>query len=890
MPTCNVDTTSQDSTIAVCPREDDAFFATVVVPLVVHCPSRSAAPLPVRFGVPLPRGRLRGEHFAASLACGEQRIEAQATPLCRWSDASVRWLLVDALPSMPFEPGDRAALHVSPTNRPIAPGVKVHSASDAWTISTGVAEFVVDGRTFRPFRGVRLANRDIQIEEASRLDFVDAKRIARDLAVEHVAIESAGLVRTTLRLDGAVVGPDGLRWHARLSFFTGSGLVCLRFAVHNPHAARHPGGIWDLGDRGSRFFRELSLRLSCPPGEGRRVHWWIEPNAQDRTGERVSIYQGSSGGENWQSLNHVDRAGRVPCVVPGFVEDTARGQTSGSRAQPVVAIESERARVGVAMPWFWQQFPKAIDAGSDEIRFGIFPGRWSEQSLFELQGGERKTHTLWMHFDSQSPRETIPLDGVAAPVQIQAEPAWICDSGAIDGFVPEADDPDLRFRDYASQAICGPWSVFAGRETVDEYGWRNFGDVWANHEALYYRGPAPIASHYNNQFDYLNGALLAWLRGGDARWREVFEPLAEHVMDIDRYHTAADRAAYNGGLFWFTDHYLTAATSTHRTYSRANAPADGSPYGGGPGSEHNFATGLLHDYFLTGEHDARDAVLGLADWVIAMEDGRATVLGIVDGGPTGLASAHWGGDPKPPGRGAANSIQVLLDAWLLDRDARYLQKAEELIGRSIHPRDDLAAFDLLNAEKCWSYTMFLAALDRYLAVKAEAGQVDDRYAYAQASFVHYATWMLERERPYLDRRDELEFPTEAWAAQEFRKANVLRRAARHVDEPVAARMLERGNALAERAWKDLLAFDTQATARAMAVLLTEGLWDAFLRTTPRPAAPRYDGAVDFGAPQPFRSQRHRVKQRLTNVRGLVELGVAALTYPLRRAKSRFTTR
>ena len=55
--------------------------------------------------------------------------------------------------------------------------------------------------------------------------------------------------------------------------------------------------------------------------------------------------------------------------------------------------------------------------------------------------------------------------------------------------------------------------------------------------------------------------------------------LANHVVDIDIYHTTRDKAAYCGGLFWFTDHYLDAATSTHRTYSHENAPDDGSPYG-----------------------------------------------------------------------------------------------------------------------------------------------------------------------------------------------------------------------------------------------------------------------------------------------------------------------
>ena len=252
---------------------------------------------------------------------------------------------------------------------------------------------------------------------------------------------------------------------------------------------------------------------------------------------------------------------------------------------------------------------------------------------------------------------------------------------------------------------------------------------WADHEGVHYDGPAPVISHYNNQFDVVYGAILQLMRTGDFTWFDVADPLARHVIDIDVYHTQLDKPAYNGGLFWFTDHYLDAATSTHRTYSRANQP-EGGPYGGGPGSEHNFATGLLYYYYLTGSTEAAETVLGLADWVINMDDGGLDMLGILDDGPTGRASI-CGGD-QFPGRGAANSISVLLDAWQLSRDDRYMRAAEALIRRNIHPHDDLASLDLLNAEKRWSYTMFLASVVKYLSVNLEWKQTHKMFSLREA--------------------------------------------------------------------------------------------------------------------------------------------------------------
>src|SRR5207248_3079 len=163
---------------------------------------------------------------------------------------------------------------------------------------------------------------------------------------------------------------------------------------------------------------------------------------------------------------------------------------------------------------------------------------------------------------------------------------------------------------------------------------------------------------------------------------------------IDIYHTDFDKSAYNHGLFWHTYHYVDAGTSTHRSYPRGTA-------GGGPADEHNYTTGLMLHYFLTGDRQSRQAVLELAQWVIDMDDGRKTVFRWLDRGPTGLASATASPFYHGPGRGAGNSINALLDGFRLSGKPSYLSKMEELIRRCIHPADDVAARNLLDAERRW---------------------------------------------------------------------------------------------------------------------------------------------------------------------------------------------
>lgn len=847
--------------------------ASVLVPLTIEGvgPARMAQPLSL--GVPFPKGAVYKPEELKLFGEEEEPVPVQLQPLARWSDGSVQWLLTDFLANRADDASARYTLSTAaPADaRPSASPLRLIVAPDSYVVDTGAAVFHLDRGIFRPFTRVLVEGRNLLGAAASSCVLTDPKGSVRQPRIEHSRVEAPGPVRATIRLEGAWSGRVPLRFVARVSFYAGTGLVQLRLSVHNPRRARHRGGLWDLGDVGSLFFRDLSLALALPNAAPTRVHYAAEVGQplEPAAAAELEIYQDSSGGANWQSRNHANRHGRVPCSFRGYRLHDGGREKVGLRASPRVHVQTPVGRIAAAVPEFWQQFPKAIEVREQCLRLRFFPEQFAD--LFELQGGERKTHTAWLDFGRPDPSNAADLAWVHQPAVARVESSWYAAAGVLPQMALE-EESDCRLQNYLEECRT---NLQAGREAIDEFGWRNYGDVHADHENTLFRGTRPVISHYNNQFDLLNGLLLQYVRGGDRAWLDLAEPLARHVMDIDIYHTNRDRAGYNGGLFWFTDHYRDAATSTHRTYSRHNRPADGRPYGGGPGNEHNYTTGLLHHYYLTGDPAAREAVLELADWVINMDDGRNNLLGLVDDGPTGLASCTGDFCYHGPGRGSGNSIAALLDAWLLTQKHAYLEKAEELIQRSIHPADEVQALDLLNAGWQWSYTMFLTVLARYLDLKAEGGQLDFHYAYARASLLHYAEWMLAHERSYCVDR------TEVWAAQDFRKANVLRLAAGHADEPLRERLLRRGQELADRAWADLLRFESRATARAAAILLTEGVRDGFYRSRsdlPRSPAPAL--SPDFGAPVEFVPQRLRVRHQLKSGSGLCRAALRLLN-PLR---------
>ena len=219
----------------------------------------------------------------------------------------------------------------------------------------------------------------------------------------------------------------------------------------------------------------------------------------------------------------------------------------------------------------------------------------------------------------------------------------------------------------------------------------------------------PLVSHYNNQYDAVGAFALHYLRSGDRRWFSLMRNLANHVVDIDNYHTELDKSAYNGGLFWHTTHYVDAGTSSHRTYPNAQGVT-----GGGPSPDHSYSSGLLLVFFLTGNRLAYEAVIGLGDHMLATEDGSRTKFRFLDRKPTGNTSMSGSPYYHGPSRSPANAIEVLLNAFDISGSRKYMDLAEILIRRCIHPQDNINARNLLNIEERWFYTMFLRSVGVYL--------------------------------------------------------------------------------------------------------------------------------------------------------------------------------
>jgi hypothetical protein len=740
---------------------------------------------PIQLGVPIVRGRLQNtQRLRLTDRSSGHDLACQGYPLGRWPDGTIRWLRLNF--TINLDPNQQVNLWLdnaeSPQETPAAKMRRAHKSDNSLAVDTGII-------TIEPTPGQLnwsvahsgpnepATNHTIELTDAQ--DHSCTAHLDDDWVVA-----AQGSLCTTLSARGYWRRPEGsllARFECHLHLQAGSDTIQVETRLHNPKRARHPGGLWDLGDPGSVYFRGLVLKATPATSE----ESWVRPTQASPSHSTSSsssclIYQDSSGGERWNSSNHVNARGEVKIRVRGYrVDVDDKTIDTGNRATPIAGLGKGTGAVQASLRQFWQNFPSSLGTQRGSLAVGFFPPQAAEP--YELQGGERKTQTAFLNYsdDPEALQWTLsPLTPVLSPEHYRAAEAF-------PWFTPVSEHGPLE--KLIQESLDGRANFFAKREAIDEFGWRNFGDLFADHETLYQeKGEPPHISHYNNQYDGIYGFARQFAMSGDTRWFELMDDLARHVVDIDIYHTEEDRAEYNNGLFWHTDHYLDAHTCTHRTFTRHNnSSSTPGQLGGGPAAEHCYTTGLLYHYWLTGNASSREAVLKLTHWMQTLHQGEpgflAEVLALKKQELPKLKAMLKGDHVSPHRfpftRGTGNYITALLDAHLLEPGRGWLARAETIIRHTIHPADVIEQRDLLDTETGWSYLILLASIARFLYIKEEAGDRDGQWRYARDSFLHYTNWMLTHERPFLADTNDLEFANDTWTAQDIRKAMLMFQAA-----------------------------------------------------------------------------------------------------------------
>jgi hypothetical protein len=798
---------------------------------------------PITMGIPFPKGVLKSTSHLTLLDPTTGDLPIQTQVLSSWPDRSLKWVLLDF--QITIQANSTKELKIkqgeSANTKNVENNILIEENQGRILINTQSATFLVNTKLFKPFDSVLIHGCEILDGTESGVLLEDKSGTKFEPHIDKVYFETKGPLRTTLKVEGKLRASGKVSFasfFSRISFFGNSSMVKMEFTLLNPKAAKHPGGLWDLGDPASIYFKDLSVQTALNSKENLDIQWKTQPNhplIPIKT-NNIIMYQDSSGGENWKSRNHVNRNNKVKNTIRGYrVYSDDNVIKQGLRANPVLSIKDGDKQISGALQYFWQNSPKCLYAKSNKLAFGLFPDKYDD--LFELQGGEQKTHTFFLEFSLNSQKKS-GLDWIQTPLIPRVPPQWYADSQVFDYLlIPEIDNPINMPMELINTAIKGDDSFFQRREIIDEYGWRNFGELYADHEAVETKGRDKLISHYNNQYDCIYGALVQYVSSGNPDWFLLGDQLCSHVRDIDIYHTDKDRPEYNRGLFWHTEHYIDVQTATHRCFSKKHAKQRNLKfYGGGPALSHLYSKGLLYHYYLTGSFASKDAFEELTSFVennLEMEStlskkiitiARKTInyfkhipakRNVVD------MSIIYSLDG--PGRASGNALSNLLDAYIMTGKKTYLKQSEQLITKCVSPNDDIEQRDLRDIENRWMYTIFLQALGRYLDVKLGKEGFDSSFEYARLCLMHYSGWMVENEQPYLTTPEKLEYPNETWATQDIRKSNVLLYASKYSESGSSQYYIEKADQIYNDAINHLLEFDTKSLTRPIALLMQNAM-------------------------------------------------------------------
>ena len=754
--------------------------AEVKIPLAVRSFSEAPVPpVPVWTGVPLPRAAVKKAGSLRLLDSRGQAVPAQFDVQATWADGSAKWLLVSFIASkVPTRRTGPAWTELKYTivsddsaKAPAPPQpVRVRPDTNDITVTTGPLRIRLNRHGFRGISQAfldiggdgRFDNTELIAPEkkASGIVAVDAKGTTYTSGlgrVRKMQVERSGPMHAVVAFHGDLRAADAgrplLNYAMRVHAFAGSSLVRVVLTIHNPQPAGRAddGSRWVLGESGRVMLKSLRYVQPVRFAEGlRRVT--LSPES-GRIFDRIpltaamSVYQDSSGGENWFHRTHVNAENKIPLSVRGYkVRYRGREIHKGLRAGPWVDVADNQWGVSMAAPAFWENFPKRLGAtGDGTIHLGLWPER--PGGPHEIQGGEQKTHEFWLYFRHRrrtpAQRRPMPLARELMPTCLARPMVWAsagayADANVTDPLVPAKAGRFAKYEAIMAAPVRAKRNLLTQRERVDEYGWRHFGDTWARNESDKTQGPhtgLPVVSHYNNEYDLGFGMLEQAMRNTDAEaklarawWKLGMEALW-HEADIDIYHTRSDLApVYNGGMFTHTAHGVEAGRSTHRTSPRDEVYGLLEwPWGrgGGPESGHFRNRGILLAHLLTGDRHLLDAANDIRDLVAyKVRTGRFAQI-------------------SQPNRDTGNNMQILLDAYLLTWDKKYLALCDKAA--------TAASFDAVTKRSgrrgvgrgdAWQYCLFLKSLARLIETKAEGGTKD---AKSIDSFLKYCRAIQARQ-------------------------------------------------------------------------------------------------------------------------------------------------
>lgn len=669
----------------------------------------SGVPVPLTFGVPMPKGAIIDTNHLRIVTAEGQPVPAQFTVRGRWGHgpaASVRWLGVDMQSSSapawwPQRKTPAYYLEFGPDVKPTPTLQTLHieRRGNDFFVDTGAMSFLVKQKGFNLIDQVTLGGKTLPGGAGMGPYLVDhdgaVYRAANDNNVK-LTLEESGPLRAVIRAEGWYV-KDGSTGDV-LNFTLPTDKLCRFITRIETYAGRPEVRVlhtWIITyDSFSVRLRDVGLAI--PAAGAGRVRFGVEdgkPIESAVPAQGVYLIQ-----------HRPDRF----AVETGSGSAIAKGTHSDGNA---VIIAPGSHLLGISHRDTWQRFPKEIEVLPDQVRLHIWPAHGRKHDDIDVSAANRY-HQLWsLHqgreLDLRLPWETLftalkitddpslgiyhaggtvmggihssamgaaitsdlliqfaPADAMnhvqiaAKQFQMQhqpvADPKWLANSRAMGDIHPYDPQRFPQIEAVAQEALYGYRNL---QDATGEYGmflYRTWHHGYYNGNGQWHPYRLYNAAHHYEPY-------MPWLyfaRSGDPEILAMGMANIRHLSDLGITHHADPR--YDHQEFYSRQGRLVG--STKHTNGIVAWGGDHAVFG-----HLTCYNALITAYYLTGDLRLREVVVD--EW-------QQTIV-------ADRANPEWSRASRfdNPGRDNNNSLGELIDLYQLTYDPRLLAWIEPALGR-----------------------------------------------------------------------------------------------------------------------------------------------------------------------------------------------------------------
>jgi hypothetical protein len=409
------------------------------IPLMIEEPSGvERRAWPVTSGVPLAEGTIRDPSYARLYLDGKE-LPLQTETLCRRSDGSIKWLLLDFQIDLQANEKRRLVLEYGPETKisQSQTSIDIQNDSNATTIVTGPLKFILSHSKFRPFDSVWLdldgngnfsKHERVTSAEGAGIILTDpqGKVFRADNTDARIKVEQAGPLRACIRVEGAYAtsGKNMFRYIMRIHAFK-----------DKPYLRLFHTFINDWPDDLMAKIKSLSL------------NWNLSNKDREPLRYTLGVEEGTKRG--------ILKKGLVRLHQINDQAYNVNGEYAGKRAPGWLDVSGTMFGITTAFRDFWQNYPKGLSTKGTAMSIELCPSfkkglydnkelsednrfyYYLHDGLYSFKVGVAKTHEMWLLFHDGKAANAEHFWSMAQELLLATcEPAYICSTGALGDFPP----------------------------------------------------------------------------------------------------------------------------------------------------------------------------------------------------------------------------------------------------------------------------------------------------------------------------------------------------------------------------------------------------------------------------------------------------------------------